>query len=207
MEMKLPTNKTRNSNQIKQSSNSKTETPVYEALLKRRTPSRLLSTKVPKTTIKRMLRAATWAPNHRLTEPWRFFISDSANKVRHELATTVYENLTETLGSRELAEPYRNKILNPPVLVFVYYLNGPDEFVTLENYAATACAIQNFALAGYAEGISIAWDTGKVTRVKQIKTVLGVDPEWNLLAALYVGYAAKTAKSTRKPITEITRWV
>ena len=205
--MKLELKNNQISDRAKPTKIPKTETTVYEALLMRRSPARLLPKKVPQSVIKRMLEAATWAPNHRLTEPWRFFISDSSNTFRHKLANVVYENLSETLGSGELAKPYLNKLLKPSVLVFVYYLSGQDEFTTMENYAATACAIQNFALAGYAEGISVAWDTGKVTRVPEVNKLLGVEQGWKLLAALYVGYSAQSAKTTRKPIAEITRWI
>ena len=47
---------------------------LYEALLSRRTIYAFEDRPVPGEALLRALEAARWAPNHKLTEPWRFSV-------------------------------------------------------------------------------------------------------------------------------------
>ena len=67
-----------------------------------------------------MLDAAVWAPNHRLTEPWRFFAG-------YQLGCT---------RGIKRAEATRPKAIVPPVVMYNYSVPGPDEATTRENYAS-----------------------------------------------------------------------
>ena len=53
-----------------------TNVSVYEALHGRRMAWKFKGTDVPREALDRMLATAIWAPNHRLTEPWRFFVME-----------------------------------------------------------------------------------------------------------------------------------
>ena len=62
-----------------------TDVSVYQALYQRRMAWQFKDEAVPKAAVERMLEAAVWAPNHRLTEPWRFFVVDVASPLRQTL--------------------------------------------------------------------------------------------------------------------------
>src|SRR6185503_7654394 len=47
---------------------------VLEAIRTRRTAGKIRGDVPPRELIEELLEAATWAPNHRLNEPWRFFV-------------------------------------------------------------------------------------------------------------------------------------
>lgn len=47
---------------------------VLEAIRGRRNVREFLDRPVSRAAIERLLEAARWAPNHRLTYPWRFFV-------------------------------------------------------------------------------------------------------------------------------------
>jgi len=47
---------------------------VLEAITTRRTIARFRPELIPPETLRAALAAGIWAPNHRLTEPWRFVI-------------------------------------------------------------------------------------------------------------------------------------
>src|ERR687898_861221 len=47
---------------------------VLEAIRTRRTVGKIRAEMPPRELIEELLEAATWAPNHRLNEPWRFFV-------------------------------------------------------------------------------------------------------------------------------------
>ncbi|CAI8017471.1 Putative NAD(P)H nitroreductase YfhC [Geodia barretti] len=60
-----------------------TNVSVYDALYRRRMAWDFKNQPVPRDALARMLDTAIWAPNHRLTEPWRFFILKQETKRAH----------------------------------------------------------------------------------------------------------------------------
>ena len=46
---------------------------------------------VPREKIDQIVEAATWAPNHRHTEPWRFIVLEKDGEARKKVADAVYE--------------------------------------------------------------------------------------------------------------------
>ena len=183
-----------------------TAVSVYEALYKRRMSWTFQDKPVPRDALDRMLNAAVWAPNHRLNEPWRFFVIPKESPTRERVADTVYNALVAQWNERR-ATPYREKIMDPPVVVYVYHLADDDWFVEKENYAAVTAALQNVNLAGVAEGLAVTWDTGWVTRIPAIDEVLGAGPEMKIMTMLSIGYAAEDSESSRTPAAEMVRWV
>jgi hypothetical protein len=59
-----------------------TEVSIYRALYTRRMAWKFKDEPVPREAIERMLDVAVWAPNHRLTEPWRFFVLEKGSAAR-----------------------------------------------------------------------------------------------------------------------------
>ena len=126
--------------------------------------------------------------------------------IAQEDSEAAYEGTAKEPGAQQRAEHYRQDILAAPILMYVYYIPGPDEEVTRENYAATACAIHNIALAGYAEGLATTWETGRISRVPGLKEAFGAEPHWNVLAMLSIGYPDESPASSRTPVAEFVRW-
>lgn len=184
-----------------------TNVSVYEALHRRRMSWTFEDKPVNQDVIERMLAAAVWAPNHRMNEPWRFFVIPKDSPVRRKIADAIFEALLDEWKSEKRAEPYREKVLAPPFIIFTYHVADADGFVEKENYAALIAAMQNISLAGVAEGIAVTWDTGRVVRVPAVSTILGAEDNWNMTAMLSIGYAAEESASARTPVTEFARWV
>ena len=63
-----------------------TETTVYEAIFGRRMSKEFTDAGVPREALERMFDASVWAPNHRLTEPWRFFVLEKDSPARERIA-------------------------------------------------------------------------------------------------------------------------
>ncbi len=185
----------------------KTSVTVYEALHRRRMAWKFKDQPVPKEAINRMLAAAVWAPNHRWNEPWRFFVIEQDSPVRKKVADAVFKGLMEEWDSERRAAPYRDKVLEAPVVIYVYHLADDDWFIEKENYAATVAAQLNLSLAGFAEGLSVTWDTGRVTRVPEVDKILGAEASWKLMTMLSIGYPDEESVSARTPVTELARWV
>ena len=183
-----------------------TDLSVYEALYRRRMAWRFKDTPVDVQAINRLLDTAVWAPNHRLTEPWRFFVLGKDTEARQQAAEAAYEYSLEG-GNKGRAEAARQKVLEPPVLIYVYSKPGDNEGVTRENYASVCCAVQNMSLAAVAEGLTVTWETGRITRSPQLRKILGAKKKWQMVGALSVGVPDEELSPARTPASRFTTWL
>ena len=73
-----------------------------------------------------------------------------------------------------------------------------------EDYAATTCAIHNWVLSLWGEGVGAQWSTGKITRHEQTYPLLGIDPlKEELVGFLKAGYPQKVPQPPKKPLENI----
>src|SRR5918996_3331816 len=184
-----------------------TSVSVYQGLYGRRMAWKFKDEPVPREAVQRMLDVAVWAPNHRLTEPWRFFVLEKGTAARQRAADLAYQFAVQRNNDPIRAERARQAVLGPPVVIYVYCVPGPNEEVTRENYAAVCCAVQNISLAGVAEGLSVTWETGGPTRHPGLRETLGADPDWTLVTMLSIGVPAEMPSSRRSPAGEFVHWM
>ncbi len=155
----------------------------------------------PRQTILAAIDLARWAPNHRLTEPWRFYL------LGRETAEALARLNAVLVAEKRGAEAARLKLERwcamPGWLVVTARL-ADDPAVSQENYAACCCAIQNLQLYLWSEGIGTKWGTGAVTRDPRFFEVLGIDPgKEQLVGMFWYGYPAAVPAAQRKPVAEI----
>ena len=144
---------------------------------------------------------ARWAPNHHLTEPWRFYLigPETARKISRLNADMYGQSRGEQAGAAKYA-----RWLGIPGWVIVTCLRSDDEIRQRENYAACCCALQNMQLYLWTCGIGVKWTTGPVTRTEQFFEIAGIDPEREMLVGLvWYGFAAEVPRVQRKPVRDI----
>lgn len=183
------------------------EVSIYEALYRRRMAWQFKDRPVPREALDRMLATAVWAPNHRLTEPWRFFVLEKGSKARNKAADLAYEFSMERNNNPTRAEAARRAVWDPPVVVYIYCVPGPNDEVTKENYGAVCCAAHNISLAGVAEGLAVTWETGGVTRHPKLRQVLGAQEDWQMAVMLSIGVPTTTPSSSRTEVSHYVNWV
>lgn len=179
---------------------------VYHAIYSRRSAWRFSAAPVDRMAIERMLDAAVWAPNHRLTEPWRFFVLAADSRARTAAAELAAQYQLGRSGDPRRAEAARRKVLDPPVVMYVYAVPGADDAATRENYASVCIAAHNISLAGAAEGLAVTWETGGATRHPGLKALLGAEESWDLATMLLIGHPAEHPVSRRSPASGFTHW-
>ncbi len=180
---------------------------VYEALYRRRMAWDFKDQAVPRDALDRMLETAIWAPNHRLTEPWRFFILEKGSEALERVAGLAHDFALQRSGNAQRAEATRDSLLKTPVIIYMYSTPGRDDEGTRENYAAVCCAAHNIALAGVAEGLAVTWETGGPTRHPDLANSLGAEDDWELATMLSIGYPAEDPPSQRTPVSNFVRWL
>jgi nitroreductase len=173
------------------------ETDVAETILgalrARRSVGKVKPDPVPRELVERVIEAATWAPNHHLTRPWRFVVV--AGRAREELGAVFADSLRSRLDNPSdernaaLLEKERAKPLRAPVLIAVAAVPSPDPRVKeVEEVAAVAAGVQNMLLAAAALGLGAMWRTGDPAHDPAVKRFLGLPDEAHLLAFVYLGY-------------------
>ena len=86
---------------------------VYHAIYGRRTTWEFKDELVSRSAIERMLDAAIWAPNHRMTEPWRFVVIERDSPLRSQVALLAYEAMLERTQDVERSQANYDKFLKP----------------------------------------------------------------------------------------------
>lgn len=117
--------------------------------------------------------SARWAPNHKRTEPWRFYLLDRPRIAR--LAELWAEQLQRQGSKPEKVESKRREWGEAPGLVVVTCASADaaDETTRLEDYGATCCAVQNLALHLWAEGVASKWSTADAAAHEGFWPLLG----------------------------------
>ena len=184
-----------------------TDVSLYEAIHSRRMNNDFSDAVPDRDALQRMLEAAVWAPNHRLTNPWRFYVLEKGGAKRAQVAQLAYDNQFTRSGNHENADGSRQRVLDAPALIYVYSVPGEGDEMTQENYAAACCAVQNLLLAAVAEGLAGDWSTGNVTRHPQLAETLGAETDWTMVGALFVGQPSRPSASVRTPAAEVTAWL
>jgi nitroreductase len=186
---------------------------VIHAIETRQSIGRVKQDPVPRDLIERILESAVHAPNHRITEPWRFHVFTGKGRgelarVRAEIARlqAEAEGEDEELAAGRISRE-RKKAFRAPVVVAVICESGRDEVETLENYAACAAAVQNMLLTAHALGLGAMWRTGPVAYHDHMREFLDLEEGDKVVAHLYLGFPDMGERPRRRaPAKEKTVW-
>lgn len=165
---------------------------------------------IPAEIIQQIIENATWAPTHRMTEPWHFTVFTGAGL--EKLALFQSELYKAESGEKYKEDKYLKLKSQPLIASHVIAIgmkrSGETKIPEIEEVAAVACAVQNMYLSTTVYGIGGYWTTGGITYMDNAKSFFGLNSEDKLLGFFYLGYVAVPAvPSTRKPLSEKVVWV
>ena len=164
---------------------------LMEAIRNRRTIGKSAGD-ISRETIRELIEAAVWAPNHKLTQPWKFNVltgaarerlgavwgAAAAAKADPAAQASVRDGRSEEAAAR--AGDRRREHADR---------SEPDDGRRRSH--CTAAAVQNMLLAAHAKGLSAAWKTGKIVYSAEVKAFLGLAPDDRIVAFVYLGAEAK----------------
>ena len=144
---------------------------------------------------------ARWAPNHKLTEPWRFYL------VGPQTAAAIIELAAEidaaTKGERA-GEARRARWKVIPGFFVLTSLRSDGAMREHEDYGACCCAAENLMLYLWQCGIGTKWSTGGVTRDPRFYELLGIDATKETVVGLFFyGVPKVVPEQKRKAVEEI----
>jgi nitroreductase len=145
---------------------------LEEAIRTRRTHKAYRAEPVPRSTLDELFELARWAPNHNVTNPWRFRVLGPESLAR----------LKEAAG-REAAA----KLERAPTLIVASVIRVGDPIQDEEDLIATAVASYIVLLGAHARGLAGYWRTPEVLRRPEGRAAVGVGEDEHVLGLLHLG--------------------
>lgn len=188
-----------------------TKMSVIEAITTRRSVPQFKPDPVPKELIQRLLDAAVWVPNHRMTEPWQFYVLGETT--RRKFAEIRRDFRKHSLPNPDAPEvkPALQKIVDDtvktPVVIIVTSRGHTDPELQEENYWATFGAVYAFMLAAWAEGLGTYFRTGPIREYPPLRQMLNLEDDQRIIGVVYAGYPAVVPQKQRTPSAAKTVWL
>lgn len=160
---------------------------VIEAIRGRRTVKAFEPAPVERELLWELLELARWAPNHNLTNPWRFRVVGPAALSR----------LKEAAGPEAAA-----KLDRCPTLVVCSCVTTGDDVQDEEDLHATACAAYIVLLAGHARGLAGYWRTPGFMRTAAGRAAVDLPASERFVGLLHVGRPKQSKKTPERAPAE-----
>ena len=162
---------------------------LEELIRTRRTHKAYAPRPVDRDTLDALFDLARWAPNHNLTNPWRFRV----------LGPDALARLKEAAGPEAAA-----KLDRAPTLVAASVVQCGDPVADEEDFAAGACAVYIVLLAAHARGLGGYWRTPGVLRTPEGRAACGIPDGEKVLGLIHLGEArGEKPAPGRAPVGEI----
>jgi nitroreductase len=143
-----------------------------DAIRSRRTHKAYGAEPVPRETLEELFELARWAPNHNLTNPWRFRVLGPDSLAR----------LKDAAGPEAAA-----KLDRAPTLVAASQVRSDDPVQDEEDLCAAATASYIVLLGAHARGLAGYWRTPAVLRTPEGRDALGVGEDERIIGLLHLG--------------------
>ena len=182
---------------------------VSDAIAQRRSIKKFQDRPVTREEIERLLDAAVLAPNHHLTQPWRFYVLGPEARRRYGLA--LGERKARKLPDADAANAVREKTAAEyqafPALIAVAMVLAESPETREEDYASVMQAISNIMLAAIGHGLGTHMRTGAVMEDPAARAAVGVRDGERIVAIVSVGVPAEMpAPKARQGATAVTTW-
>jgi nitroreductase len=146
---------------------------VTEAIRTRRTHKAFKPEPVDGAVLDELFELARWAPNHNLTNPWRFRV----------VGPRALERLKRAAGQEAAG-----KLDRAPTLVVCSCALEGDPIRDEEDLHATACAAYIVLLAAHARGLAGYWRTPAVMRTAAGRAAVGLGDDERFVSLIHLGH-------------------
>jgi nitroreductase len=145
---------------------------VDEAIRTRRTHKAYGAEPVPRPMLEELFELARWAPNHHMTNPWRFRV----------VGPDALARLKQAAGAEAAA-----KLDRAPTLIVASVVMNPDPVGFEEDLLAAGVASYIVLLGAHARGLGGYWRTPEVLRRADGRAAVGVGEDEHVLGLLHLG--------------------
>lgn len=183
---------------------------VKEAIAARRSIKRFTERPVTQAEIESLLEGAVQAPNHRMTEPWRFWVLGPES--RRAYGRVLGGRKARKVEDPEAAAAVRQKVEEEnaalPAVIAVSIRQDENPEIREEDYAAAMMAVQNILLAATSIGLGTHVKTGAVMDDPGARAAVGVPADERIVALINLGEPEDVpSPKPRTDARERTVWV
>lgn len=183
---------------------------INDAINTRRTIKRFANQEVSRDDIEALLQAATNAPNHRLTQPWRFYVLGPEARYGYGLAlgNRKAKKLEDPAAAQKMRETVAEEHRALPAMLAIAMVVNENEEIREEDYAAVMMGAQNIALAALARGLGTAFKSGAILGDPAARTAVTVPDGERIVLVVNIGVPAEiTQAKSREQASAFTRFV
>ena len=167
---------------------------LEHAIRTRRTHKAYAPEPLDRPTLDELFELARWAPNHKLTNPWRFRV----------LGPAALERLKGATGDPIAAA----KLDRAPTLVLVSATQTGDPVMDEEDMLAAATAAYVVLLAAHGRGLAGYWRTPGVLRTAEGRAALGISDDEHVLGLLHLGHPRQEPRvPERAPVEAVVTYL
>jgi nitroreductase len=183
---------------------------IIDGIHQRRSIKKFTDRTVTAEQVGTLLDAAVTAPNHRLTQPWRFYVLGPA--ARRAYGAALGERKAKRIEDAAAGRMVRDKVASEhealPLMIAVAMVQNDNPEIREEDYAAVMMAVQNICLAAPALGLGAHVKTGGVMDDPAARAAVGAQDGERIVAILNIGEPAEVpAPKERTPASAHTTWV
>jgi nitroreductase len=180
-----------------------------DAIKSRRSVKRFTDRAVTRENIETLLAAATLAPNHKLTQPWRFYVLGPEARYAYGLAlgSRKAKKIEDPAAGATLRETVGAEHRALPGMIAVAVVNHESPETREEDYAAAMMAVQNISLTAVTLGLGTHMKTGAVMSDPEARAAVGLPDDQRIVAIVNVGVPAENLPAKkREPADAFTTW-
>ena len=167
---------------------------LEHAIRTRRTHKAYAPEPLDRETLDELFELARWAPNHKLTNPWRFRV----------LGPQALERLKRAADDPVAAA----KLDRAPTLVAVTATQSGDPVLDEEDMLAAGAAAYVVLLAAHGRGLAGYWRTPGVLRSAAGRAALGVGDDERVLGLLHLGHPRQQPRvPERAPVEAVATYL
>lgn len=183
---------------------------TFEAISARRTIKKFTDQPVAREHVEAMLAAAALAPNHRMTQPWRFYVFGP--EARTGYGRALGNRKAKKIDDQVLAQSIRDNTTAEhhalPLMLGVSMLMNENEEIREEDYAATMMAISNLCIMAADLGYGTALKSGAILTDPAARAACAINGGERLVMVINVGVPAEIPlPKNREPAPSLTKWV
>lgn len=162
---------------------------VSQAIRTRRTWKSYSGEPLTRDELDELFELARWAPNHKLTQPWRFRVvgPTARERLREVTAEAAREGAPEGAEVETVVAVALKKLEMAPTIVAVTSLRNPDPALDVEDFASSSVAAYLLLLAAHAKGFASFWRSPGVLHSIEGSAALGIDAGEEALGLIYLG--------------------
>ena len=183
---------------------------TIEAISGRRTIKRFTNQEIAREDIESLLAAATQAPNHRLTQPWRFYVLGPEARYGYGMAlgSRKAKKIEDPAAAQKIRETVAEEHRALPAMLAVAMVINENEEIREEDYAAVMMGVQNLALAAVDKGLGTAFKSGAILGDPAARAAATVPEGERIVLVVNIGVPAEvSAPRNRDAPSQHTRWV